>query len=100
MGDSKRWPTAVWNVGEGRMSVAASEWPVRRWYISLDKFLRYEPTPLSVRATSGFLRRTEVAKLRFPPGFIEAVQAHLETVLPERQSEGALKSRGPTQLEG
>lgn len=85
MGDSKRWPTAAWNVGEGRMSVAASEWPVRRRYISLDKFLRYEPTPLSVRATSGFLRRTEVAKLRFPPGFIEAVQAHLETVLPERQ---------------
>jgi DNA (cytosine-5)-methyltransferase 1 len=90
MGDSKRWPTAAWNVGEGRMIVGASEWPVKRQYISLDAFLKYEPTLLSVRATSGFLRRTEVAKLRFPPGFIEAVQAHLESVSP-----GRLISRQP-----
>jgi DNA (cytosine-5)-methyltransferase 1 len=84
MGDSKRWPTAAWNVGEGRMIVSASEWPVKKRYISLDTFLKYALTPLSVRATSGFLRRTGVAKLRFPPGFIEAVQAHLESVSPER----------------
>lgn len=82
LGDSKRWPTSAWNVGEGRVSVAASEWPVQRRYTSLDAFLRYEPYPLSVKATSGFLRRTEVAKLRFPPGFIEAVQAHLDSVSP------------------
>jgi DNA (cytosine-5)-methyltransferase 1 len=88
MGDSKRWPTAAWNVGEGRVSVAASEWPIKQQYISLEAFLKYEPVPLSVRATSGFLRRTEVAKLRFPPGFIEAVQAHLESVSPEPQLSG------------
>jgi DNA (cytosine-5)-methyltransferase 1 len=85
LGDSKRWPTAAWNVGEGRVGVAASEWPVRRRYISLETFLKYQPALLSVKATSGFLRRTEIAKLRFPPGFIEAVQLHLESVSPIRR---------------
>jgi DNA (cytosine-5)-methyltransferase 1 len=82
LGDSRRWPTAAWNVGEGRVGVDASEWPVRRRYSSLDAFLRYAPNPLSLKATSGFLRRTEVAKLRFPPGFIRAVQAHLDSLSP------------------
>jgi DNA (cytosine-5)-methyltransferase 1 len=52
----------------------------------LETFLKYQPSPLSVKATSGFLRRTEVAKLRFPPGFIEAVQAHLESVSPVQRT--------------
>jgi DNA (cytosine-5)-methyltransferase 1 len=77
LGNSKQWPRAAWNVGDGRMSVAASEWPVRKPYISLAEFLRYEPALLSTKATSGFLRRTDVAKLRFPPGFLEAVRKHL-----------------------
>ena len=33
--------------------------------------------PLSVKATRGFLMRTRRAKLRFAPGFIEAVERHL-----------------------
>jgi DNA (cytosine-5)-methyltransferase 1 len=77
LGNSKQWPRAAWNVGDGRMSVAASEWPVRKPYISLAEFLRYEPALLSTKATSGFLRRTDVAKLRFPPGFLDAVRKHL-----------------------
>lgn len=72
LGTSTQWPSAAWNVGEGRMSVSASEWPVRKRYLSLDAFLKYEPVPLSIKATTGFLRRTEIAKLRFPPGFVDA----------------------------
>jgi DNA (cytosine-5)-methyltransferase 1 len=33
--------------------------------------------PLSLKATLGFLSRTRRAKLRFEPGFIEAVENHL-----------------------
>lgn len=33
-------------------------------------------TPLSLKATLGFLRRTRTAKLKFVPGFIEAVERH------------------------
>jgi DNA (cytosine-5)-methyltransferase 1 len=92
LGDSKRWPTAAWNVGEGRVSVAASEWPVKKRYLSLDAFLKYEPTPLSLKATSGFLRRTEIAKLRFPEGFIEAVQAHLNNLSPSTPAAKTLET--------
>jgi DNA (cytosine-5)-methyltransferase 1 len=78
LGTSTRWPTAAWNVGDGRTAVSASEWPRRRRYSSLEAFLKYEPIPLSAKATAGFLKRTETAKLRFPPGFIEALRLHLQ----------------------
>jgi DNA (cytosine-5)-methyltransferase 1 len=80
LGDSKQWPSAAWNVGAGRVSVAASEWPVRKSYESLHSFLKYPPSPLSLKATAGFLRRTEIAKLRFPAGFLDAVHNHLRRV--------------------
>ena len=90
----KPWPTAAWNVGDGRRSVAASEWPVKYRYLSLNAFLKYPPTLLSVKATSGFLGRTEQAKLRFPAGFLEAVRSHLERNLPElRVSQAMSDSR-------
>jgi DNA (cytosine-5)-methyltransferase 1 len=84
LGESKQWPSAAWNVGEGRMRVTASEWPLRKRYIPLDEFLRHEPAPLSAKATAGFLRRTEVATLRFPPGFLEAVRSHLRRMTSEK----------------
>lgn len=70
------WPTAAWNVGEGRVAVGASEWPVRRRYRALVEFLKYSPKMLSIKATRGFLERTERSSLRFPEGFLEAVRAH------------------------
>jgi DNA (cytosine-5)-methyltransferase 1 len=81
---STRWPTAAWNVGEGRTAVAASEWPRRKKYASLEAFLRYTPVLLSAKATAGFLKRTDTAKLRFPAGFIEAVRRHLEAMTGRR----------------
>ena len=53
---------------------------MRKNYVSLEAFLRYPPTLLSAKATAGFLKRTEIAKLRFPPGFINALRKHLEQV--------------------
>ncbi len=35
---------------------------------------------LSAKATAGFLLRTRRAKLRFAPGFIDAVERHLSAV--------------------
>jgi DNA (cytosine-5)-methyltransferase 1 len=74
------WPTAAWNVGEGRMRVEVSEWPVSRQYVSLTEFLKYAPTPLSAKATAGFLSRTERGGLRFPPNFLESLRRHLVRV--------------------
>jgi DNA (cytosine-5)-methyltransferase 1 len=71
-----RWPTAAYNVGDGRFSVNISEWPVRRPYKSLSEFLIREPKSLSIKATRGFLERTSRSSLRFPPGFIDALRKH------------------------
>jgi DNA (cytosine-5)-methyltransferase 1 len=35
---------------------------------------------LSLKATAGFLSRTRRAKLRFAPGFITAVERHLDSM--------------------
>jgi len=75
-----RWPTAAWNLGDGRLAVEASEWPIVETYRPFERFLEFEPPLLSARATAGFLKRTERAKLRFPPGFLDSMRAHLDRV--------------------
>jgi DNA (cytosine-5)-methyltransferase 1 len=72
------WPMAAWNVGQGRVRVTASEWPVRRKQQSLSTFLRYPTAPLSAKATAGFLSRAQVAPLNFDDGFLDAIRAHLQ----------------------
>lgn len=74
------WPKAAWNVGDGRFSAEISAWPEHRTQQPLHEFLNYPPRPLSPRATSGFLSRTEVSSLRFPTGFIERLENHLARV--------------------
>lgn len=69
------WPSAAWNVGRGRFSSDSSAWPVRKPF-TLKGSIRHEGTPLSLRATSGFLKRLELGYLRLPPGFVEAIRAH------------------------
>jgi DNA (cytosine-5)-methyltransferase 1 len=76
----RRWPTAAWNVGEGRFAVLASEWPRATPRRALAEFFRFQTSPLSARATKGFLSRTERAKLNFKQGFLAAIQQHLERI--------------------
>jgi DNA (cytosine-5)-methyltransferase 1 len=71
------WPRAAWNVGTGRHAAEVSAWPVRRRSEPLASFLRYDPEPLSAKATAGFLSRARTGSLRFPPGFLDAVEQHL-----------------------
>jgi DNA (cytosine-5)-methyltransferase 1 len=63
--------------------VDVSTWPVRDDYQHLTDFLRFDPIPLSERATRGFLRRTTESSLNFPDGFLDDVAAHLTTVQAE-----------------
>jgi len=73
------WPTAAYNVdGERMMPAELSEWPLAVGREPLVEFLRYDPKPLSVRAARGFHSRAMRAKLRFPPGFLDAVESHIE----------------------
>lgn len=81
LADRSSWPEAAWNVGDGRVQVHASEWPIERKYLSLSEFLIHPTKPLSAKATAGFLSRAERGGLRFPPDFLRVLHAHLKTVL-------------------
>ncbi len=78
-----KWPRAAWNVGEGRTSVDASEWPLVRIGDSAEKFLKHPLRPLSKKATAGFYSRAKVAKLKFEDGFLPAVKRYLDSLADE-----------------
>lgn len=78
---SASWPVAAWGDADGTYRVEVSGWPHRPGNaLDLEGFLEHPTRPLSARATRGFLRRTERAKLRFPEGLIEALHDHLQAV--------------------
>lgn len=74
------WPSAAWGEASSRHKVNISLWPERAPYRSLAAFLQFPLKPLSERATAGFLGRTTRSSLRFPAGFIHALEAHLRAV--------------------
>jgi DNA (cytosine-5)-methyltransferase 1 len=81
VGRGERWPLAGWCLGGKVHRADVSKWPVRATAPHLANFLKYPTTPLSARATAGFLKRARKGNLRFPDGFLEAVDQHLKRVL-------------------
>jgi DNA (cytosine-5)-methyltransferase 1 len=73
----RMWPTAAFNVGQGRFSNDLSKWPKHYKAKHLHEFIADEPALLTRRAAAGFLERTTRSSLRFPPGFLKAMEAHL-----------------------
>jgi DNA (cytosine-5)-methyltransferase 1 len=67
-----KWPRrAAWAELDGVVHAAdVGPWPKWQTRQGLADFLDYPGKPLSARAASGFLRRTEKGTLRFPPGFL------------------------------
>lgn len=87
-----RAPRAARFDGSTRYAVDISPDPLGIRSASLQELVGKDCVPLSQRATSGFLARTRRATLRFAPGFIEAVERHLEVVT---ALEAAAASRAP-----
>jgi DNA (cytosine-5)-methyltransferase 1 len=85
------WPKAARYDGECRIAVNIGMHPVWEKRPPLHKFLRYNGPALSARAAAGFLSRTTVSSLRFPPGFLDAVRKHLR--LMERPKTAPVKYR-------
>ncbi|MEV6337163.1 DNA (cytosine-5-)-methyltransferase [Nocardia vinacea] len=71
------WPVAAWGRAGNAYQVPVSTWPVHEPYEDLQHFLT-DSRLLSARATAGFLRRTGMGNLRFPPGFLADVESHLD----------------------
>lgn len=88
-----RWPAAAWSDGRSVRHSGVSMWPVSTEPQPLEPFLTYPVTPLSARATGGFLKRARVSRLRFPNDLLEAVANHLELMRAGAPSHARL-SRG------
>jgi DNA (cytosine-5)-methyltransferase 1 len=71
------FPRAARYDGTSRKIVEIGAYPQWRKREPLHRFLKYDGTPLSARAAAGFLSRAEASSLRFVPGFLDAVRAHL-----------------------
>lgn len=84
---SGRMPRAARFDGRSRFTVEIGPDPLGIRPGSLAEFLTDVPgqMPLSLKATLGFLERTTRAKLRFEPGFIDAVQQHARSMGAVRQ---------------
>lgn len=74
-----KWPKSAYQWRNDRAQIASgvTEWPEHKPY-ALTEFLRYPGRPLSLRAARGFRERTRRSSLRFPPGFLDAIDAHIE----------------------
>ncbi len=80
-----RWPKAAWGRAGKRRAAHVSMWPVQWDRPHLLDFLEFDPRPLSVRATAGFLERAERGNLRIPEDFLCDAHAHLESMTTETQ---------------
>jgi DNA (cytosine-5)-methyltransferase 1 len=84
------WPKAAFNVGGGQHVAAISVWPERRDREALHTFLQHPTTPLSVRATTGFLSRLTQSSLNYPDGFVDRLERHLEHMTRAAQASTAV----------
>ena len=75
---SSPWPKAAWGAEGAVFRANVSPWPVREPYRHLVDFLEHDVAALSARATEGFLRRARRSTLKFVPGFLDDVAAHLD----------------------
>lgn len=75
-----RWPRAARFDGTTRIAVEIGAFPIWKARPPLSEFLKYPGKPLSIRATQGFLSRTERSSLRFVDGFQDRLRAHLRNM--------------------
>ncbi len=90
------WPMAAFGDASARFAAPLGSWPVAVPRESLTEFLSHSSAPLSARATSGFLGRLLASNLRVKPGFVEALQEHLERLArwPSAPSPAARRTSG------
>lgn len=73
-----KWPRAAFGAKGKVYQYDVSMWPVQYERPHLLDFLRYPLRPLSARATAGFLKRAKEGFVKFPEGFLEEVEIHLQ----------------------
>lgn len=71
------WPTAGWNLNGRRMVSDVSEYPLKKRMGRLSAFATDKWPSLSDRALRGFTTRAREGNLRYPPGFLDTLEANL-----------------------
>lgn len=77
------WPAAAWGGRDGAYVSQCSPWPVGSKQHSLVDFLEFPTSPLSSRATLGFLKRLEASRLRVPEAFKDDLRFHAKLSISE-----------------
>jgi DNA (cytosine-5)-methyltransferase 1 len=79
---NEKWPEAAWGYSGKRYKVQATMWPKAKKHPSILEFLNSELTPLSERATKGFLSRVKRSSLNEAnnPEFQETIRTHLSAM--------------------
>jgi len=77
---SDAWPNAAWGTKGKAFEVDASAFPVRKATVSINAFLRFKTTLLSIRAAEGFYDRASSSALSFEDGFLDDVRHHIEVM--------------------
>lgn len=79
--DGARWPKAAWGHKGKTYSASVSSWPEPPSAKKLRSFLKDPLKPLSVRATSGFLKRALVCtNVTYSQRFLESLQNHADSM--------------------
>jgi DNA (cytosine-5)-methyltransferase 1 len=77
----RTWPIAAWGDRSGSWARSVSMWPVRKPYAHLlDTLSHHDAKPLSLRASSGFLSRTERSRLHFNADFLVDLKEHVDVL--------------------
>lgn len=71
---ANKWPRAAFGTRKVRSAVAVSEFPLACRNDGIEPYVDQNWKPLSSRALNGFIGRAETSKLRFPPGFLDALK--------------------------
>jgi len=79
------WPDAAWGEQGERRRVQVSAFPTDLPHPRLADFLEHVGSPLSARATAGFLSRARASTLHFREGFLTALDDHFERVTAQAQ---------------
>jgi DNA (cytosine-5)-methyltransferase 1 len=92
----RKWPAAAFGgPGQRPLGVEISMWPEAAPRPALAEFLAFEPKPLSLAATRGFVSRLRSSRLRYPPEFLAALERHAAAMAALPKPRPARRPRRP-----
>ncbi len=72
------WPKSAWCIKGIRRRSNVTQFPIFTIHPKLSKTLKYPTKPLSLKASTGFLRRLDLGTLRYPDYFHDAIVTHIQ----------------------